>query len=233
MKPLFKTDRSIGKSLLTPDDVARIATKDGLTEVVLVEDNFHGFLESRKIFDESNLKFTFCLRLNIYEEKESKQTHKVVIIALNDEGCKALYKIHTEAFCENEGKLKLEDLVKHWSENLGMAIPFYDSFLYYNNFTFASFAPDLKPFKPQFLVEDNGLPFDGLLKNSILEYTKGKYNIEKVKTIYYEKAEDFEVFQTFKITCGEYKGRAKDLSSPGLEHFCSDKFSFEAWKNER
>jgi hypothetical protein len=36
----------------------------------------------------------------------------------------------------------------------------------------------------------------------------------------------------YKIICNRTFGRDRSLEKPELPHFCSDKFSFEAWKEE-
>ena len=244
MIPLFKTHYSIGKSILTlesPDKVKnggsdsaiKIAKDAGLTQFVLVEDNFHGFPEAKKRCEDNDLDLKFGIRLNVCNDHEYDETHKVVIFAKNDEGCKRLYRLYSAAFCEHEGKLTISDIKKYWDlKDLKMVIPFYDSFLHYNHFTFSNFSPNLHGLDPTFFIEDNGLPFDRFLANEIMEYV-GPSNTKKVKTIYYKNESDFKQFQSFKIICGRITGRKRDLSSPGLDHFCSNKFSFESWINEK
>ena len=43
--------------------------------------------------------------------------------------------------------------------------------------------------------------------------------------------EDVLAFQTYKLICNRRIGRTYDLSNPGLDHFGSDEFCFESWKN--
>jgi len=244
MVPLFKTHYSIGKSILTVNDpskvksgdsdsVIQIALDNNLKKLVLVEDNFHGFLESKKRCEEHNLQLVFGLRLNICNSHsdDKKKNHKVIIFAKNDNGCKKLYKIYSSAFCDYEQRLTFKDLKEHWTNNLMMAIPFYDSFLYFNNFSFAEFVPDFSFTKPLFFIENNKLPFDHLLQEVVKQYCKKhKYETEDAKTIYYKDKKDFAAYQTFKIICNRsFNGRKSDLTRPNLDHCGSQEFCMESF----
>ena len=149
MLPLFKSHYSIGKSILTLDDpithkeggsdsVFSIAVENNLKEVVLVEDSLTGFLQAKKNADKLKLKLIFGLRINMREDasidpkKESvSSAHKIIIFAKNSDGCKILNNIYSEAFAQNHNCVDEKILKKHWNkDNLLLAIPFYDSFIY-------------------------------------------------------------------------------------------------------
>jgi|TARA_Y100001951_G_scaffold99274_1_gene101082 DNA polymerase III alpha subunit len=244
MVPLFKTHYSIGKSILTAtdpasikeggaDSVIQIAIENNLDKLVLVEDNFHGFLESKKRCDEHDIQLVFGLRLSVCNshEDDKKKNHKVIIFAKNDHGCKKLYKIHSQAFCDYEQRLTFKDLKEHWTNNLLLAIPFYDSFLHRNNFSFAEFIPDFSFVKPLFFLENNQLPFDHLLRGVVEDYcARHNYNTEESKTIYYKNKKDFAAYQTFKIICNRsFSGRKSDLTRPNLDHCGSQEFCMESF----
>jgi len=244
MVPLFKTHYSIGKSILTAtdpasikeggsDSVIQIAIENNLDKLVLVEDNFHGFLESKKRCDEHDIQLVFGLRLSVCNshEDDKKKNHKVIIFAKNDHGCKKLYKIHSQAFCDYEQRLTFKDLKEHWTNNLLLAIPFYDSFLHRNNFSFAEFIPDFSFVKPLFFLENNQLPFDHLLRGVVEGYcARHNYNTEESKTIYYKNKKDFAAYQTFKIICNRsFSGRKSDLTRPNLDHCGSQEFCMESF----
>ena len=244
MVPLFKTHYSIGKSILTvadppsikeggADSVIQIAIENNLDKLVLVEDNFHGFLESKKRCDEHDIQLVFGLRLSVcnsHQDNKSKN-HKVILFAKNDHGCKKLYKIHSQAFCDYEQRLTFKDLKEHWTNNLLLAIPFYDSFLHRNNFSFAEFVPDFSFVKPLFFLENNQLPFDHLLRGVVEDYcSRHNYDTEETKTIYYKNRKDFGAYQTFKIICNRsFSGRKSDLTRPNLDHFGSQEFCMESF----
>lgn len=238
MRALFKTQYSIGKSILSLDDpeklseggydsVFQIAEEEGLKTLTFVEDNMHGFLEAHKKCKERGIKFEFGLRM------DWEHGGKIVILAKNDDGCKGIYKIHNKAYKDGDGVVR--GLDKAWSNNLILCIPFYDSFLHENNFYFSKHSPDLKEYNPVFFWEDNGLPFDSALQSYVYNFAdNNNYRKEKVKTIYYKNKKDFVAFQTFKIICNRanFNGRERNLNDPGFAHFSSDRFSYESYKEE-
>jgi len=116
---------------------------------------------------------------------------------------------------------------------LKLAIPFYDSFIYINNFSFGNVVPDFSFTKPTMFVEDNGLALDYLLQEKVNEFaTNNDFPKTKVRSIYYNKKSDVKAFMAYKIICNRSFGKERSLERPELPHFCSDKFSFEAWKEE-
>lgn len=226
MTPLFKTHFSIGKSILRLDDVERIANENQINEIYLVEDSMTGFPEAFRLFGE---RLRFGLRLSIFNDDESPDSEsKILAYPDGDEGCRELYKLHTESF---EKKIKTP-----WLDykNIKFCIPFYDSFLHKNLTGFANCMPWL-PDEIDFIIEDNNLPFDFLLKEKVEQYvaTSPKKAIKKAKSIYYENREDVEAFQTYKCICNRQPGRQASLSNPRLDHFGSDRFCVEAWKEDK
>jgi len=248
MLPLFKTHYSIGKSILTLDDpkkacaegsdsVFSIAKENNLKQLILVEDSFTGFFEAHKRCKELNINLIFGLRLSMRnsalpEDESSK--HKVVIFAKDSEGCKLMSKIYSQAFCEFTGFSDYASLKKIWNnDHLKMAIPFYDSFIYCNNFSFCNAIPDLSFTKPDVFIESNGLALDFLLEHKASEFAKtNSFDTCAVKSIYYKSKKDVKAFMTYKIICNRTFGKERSLERPELSHFCSDRFSFEAWKQE-
>jgi DNA polymerase III alpha subunit len=248
MLPLFKSHFSIGKSILTLDDpkkvteggsdsVFKIAKDNGLKQVILVEDSLIGFFEAYKRSKEMGIQLIFGLRLSMRNsalpEDEGSQ-HKVIIFAKDDIGCKLLNKIYSKAFCTNSGFLSYSDLKELWNEtSLKLAIPFYDSFIYINNLSFGNAVPDLSFTKATLFYEDNALALDYILQEKVKEFsTNNDLSMVKVRSIYYNKKSDVKAFMAYKIICNRSFGKDRSLEKPELPHFCSDKFSFEAWKEE-
>jgi hypothetical protein len=236
LTPLFKTHCSIGKSLLTPERVFDLA-KDKLEDVWIIEDEFKGFLKFFSLSKENDLPFRFGIRLNICNdvnsETEKKESlHKAVIFALNDAGCKILYKLYAE-YSEHGDCIDYNILKDYWDDSsLFMAIPFYDSFIYCNLHYFCHAIPDLSYINSVvFFIEDNDLPFDEPTAKSIqLFCQKNNYNSMNVKSIYYENREDAEAFQTYKGICGRNKFSKKlCLDNPCLDHFGSREFCWESF----
>ena len=128
-------------------------------------------------------------------------------------------------------------LKKLWDEkSLKLAIPFYDSFIFNNIMSFSNCAPVISFTKPVFFLEDNSLPFDQLIRDSVLEFANKKgFETQEAKTIYYKSRSDFSAFQTYKCICnrGGWGGRSISLQKPNLDHCGSKEFSFESWKEKQ
>jgi|TARA_B100001094_G_C18171648_1_gene795474 DNA polymerase III alpha subunit len=249
MLALFKSHYSIGKSILTLNDASKvkdggsdsifqIALDNNLSEIILVEDSLIGFSEAYKRCTENNIKLVFGLRLsmrNSQEEADTESEHKIIIFAKNNQGCKLLNLIYSKAFTESNGYLTYETLEKVWDDtHLKLAVPFYDSFLYTNLLKYGTNSiPNFNKIKPTFFIESNGLAFDSLLKDEVVEYaSKNNCPTEKVKSIYYKNKKDAEALMSYKIICNRSFGKTRSLSRPELAHFCSNEFSFESWKEQ-
>ena len=117
-----------------------------------------------------------------------------------------------------------------WSDDLELVIPFYDSFIFNNNFYLKKCVPDFHKIPPTFWLENNGLPFDGLVGEKVLKFAQGMARpVKRVKTILYKNREDAEALQTYKILCNRNFGRAASLNSPKLNHFGSKEFCLESY----
>ena len=249
MIPVFKSTYSIGKSILTldedeldggPDSILSICEEHNIKSLVLVEDSMTGFVTAHNRCRSRDIDLVFGLRLTCCNdiETEDNSDHKIVIFANNDDGCRLLYKIYSYAHTGN-GKVDFAFLNSIWDKNLEMIIPFYDSFIYNNNFHLRKCVPNFNKICPTFWIEDNGLPFDHLLKQKVLKFAKGNLftenrPIRKVKSILYKNKQDVEALQTYKILCNRNFGRTASLSCPNLDHFGSNEFCFESYlENER
>ena len=240
MIPLFTTDHSIGKSILKfkptrpngPDSVIDIAKQHGLKKVFLLENRMHGFLDYLRYSEKSDFDFVFGLRLQVTSDFEKKSSHRINIFAKNNQGIKLLYKIYSLAFSERDGRVCEQDILKFWSsDDLLLAIPFYDSYVYYNNLTFENFIPDFSKFgSVTMFTEDNGLPFDNILREKV-KVAANYYGAttQEVKSIYYKDRKDFAAYQVRRIIDARQGARTNSLSKPNLESCGSSEFSFESW----
>lgn len=249
MLPLFKSHFSIGKSILTLDDPSKqkegksdsifsIAKDNNLKELVLVEDSLTGFMQAKKISDSMGIKLIFGLRLDMCEsaiinpkEERNNSRHKIIIFAKNSAGCKLLNAIYSDAFSECFNAVDQKILKKYWNnKNLALAIPFYDSFIFNNTMKFSNCTPSFSFTKPTFFLENNSLPFDLFLRSRIIQYCKeNNFKTESTKSIYYKNKKDVSALQTYKCITGRTFGN-KTLSKPNLDHFGSNEFCFESWK---
>lgn len=249
MIPLFKSHFSIGKSILTlkdpsehkeggSDSVFSIVEESELKELVLVEDSLTGFLQAKKNAEKLKIKLIFGLRIDMREdasvnpkEEPVDSSHKIIIFAKNSKGCQLLNIIYSEAFTKNYNCVDEKILKKHWDEkHLTLAIPFYDSFIFNNLMKFSNCTPSFGFCEPTFFIENNGLPFDGFIEKKVREYASRK--IELTKSIYYKNKKDVTALQTYKCITGRTFGN-KTLSKPNLDHFGSNEFCFESWKENK
>ena len=251
MIPLFKSHYSIGKSILTLNDpnkseeggsasIFDISAKNNLEEIILVEDSLVGLLEARKKSESLGLQLIFGLRIDVcddmtIEEKKgcSMCIHKIIIFAKNSDGCNLLNKIYSTAFTKGSGKIDFNTLKQFYNSNdLKICIPFYDSFIFHNSFSYKEPCMlDDSFFDPVYFIEENHLPYDVILKNIIENYSSNNgFETQKVKSIYYENREDFEAYQTYKCICSRgFSNKAKTLDMPNLDHCGSPEFCFESY----
>jgi len=232
VKPIFRSTYSIGKSILTLDEIVDICDEGNMENVTIVEDNLTSFMKAFHLCKERGKDLTYGLRITLCNENlEDNSDHKAVIFAMDDTGCKLLNKIYSLAFVKNDGKLTYKELKSLWNkESLCFIVPFYDSFIHQNNLHLKNCIPELDGLNPIFWIEKNELPYDRLIEQKVLEFAKKNYKISFVKTICYRNKEDVEALQTYKILCNRSFGRQATLSNPNLSHFSSDEFCWESYK---
>jgi DNA polymerase III alpha subunit len=246
MLPLFKSHYSIGKSILTlnepgetdsesADSIFDLLINNKINDLTLVENSPTGFLQAQKVSDFSGINFVFGLIFNMQCSLDSKDDeHKIIVFARSKEGCNKLNLLYSDTHCNNQGVCTNDLISQHWSDkHLLLAIPFYDSFLYKNNFSFSTCMPNFDFAKPIFFIENNNLPIDNLLEDSVNQYCSNhSLQTLKTKTILYNKKSDVEAFQTYKCICNRNFSRQSTLSNPNLSGFGSSDFSFESYLSE-
>lgn len=244
MVPLFKSNFSIGKSILTldmptqnpdpseSDSILQIAVDNKLEKIVLVEDTMIGFLQAFKSCKQLNIQLIFGLRLNCCNNISSdiseieKSQHKIIIFAKNDNGCRLLNKIYSIAFCEHDGYVDSDILASLWDDScLNLTIPFYDSYIFKNSFSFNNCIPNFNFTNCNFFIERNNLPFDEILIEKIQKIAKPTL----AKSIYYKSKKDAFAYQAYRCITNRSFGKEQSLSSPNLNHFGSDEFCWESF----
>ena len=220
MIPLFKSEHSIGKSILTIPHIFSIAQN----EVVLVEDSMSGFRKANKESAKTGKPLRFGLRI---ETTTGNNPSKVIFFAKGNQGIDSLRRIYTKAFTKNEGiyELKKEEL----SDTL-VAIPFYDSYIHRNIHNFGSHELDLEGLNPVYFEERNNHPFDILIKRAMVDMG---IKTTPAKSIYYEKKEDFTAFQWVKSMANRRGGKTPTFERPELNYFCSDEFCWESYLEDK
>lgn len=238
----------MGKSILTlskagssepdePSSIFDIAKRLDLQKITLVEDSISGFLEAYKSSEEIKRELQFGLRLTVCDNIQNKSAesrdkeHKVVVFAKNTEGYFKLVKISTVACSDGfyyYPRVDTQTLKSLWDKNLLMAIPFYDSFIFKNNFTYSICVPEFSFCEPIYFVENNNLPFDHLIEKRVREYAKANSGeVFSSQSIYYENKEDFLAYLTFRCI-----SQRTTLNKPNLEHCSSNEFCAESFKEK-
>lgn len=243
MTPIFKSTYS-RKSILTlekpephgdgPDSIFSIAKDHRLKQIVLVEDEFTGFKTAVDRSKELGIKLIFGIRFNVcndrFAEEKNQSAHKIIVFCKNDEGARELMKLYSLAFTESGGFLDYPTLKQRWTQNLKLAIPFYDSFIHRNSFYFQSCAPDFDFTTPVVFLESNDLPIDETLQfKAKATARQNNWPTERVKSIYYRNRVDADPYICYRIITNRQSGKSQTIDNPGLDGFVSDAFSFQSY----
>ena len=242
--PFFKSHYSIGKSILTleeegssvedgPQSIIDLCKKSKLKDLFLVDDSMSGFLQGYLNCESAGLNFRFGLRISVCEnlleknEEQLKKTSKVLIFAKNKKGYKRLIKIYTQAAQHGfyyVPRTDYKSLKKLWNnKDLYLVVPFYDSFLHLNTLHGHMCMPDFSFCDPLYAVEQNDIPFNYLISKRVQEFCDQNKCLN-VKSVYYNKKEDFKSFLTFRCI-----NNRSTLDKPNLDHMTSDEFCLESW----
>jgi DNA polymerase-3 subunit alpha len=247
MIPLFKSHYSLGRSILTledkneaddyPDSIIQIAKENKLTELFLVEDNMSSFLEAYTNTNNNKIKLNYGLRISITESISDKtdesraKNSKIILFFKNKKGYESLTKLFSMAAKDGfyyEPRLDYLNLKQNWSDDLILAIPFYDSFIFNNTLKNSICVPQFDFTKPVIFIENNELPFDLIIKDKMLSFAKqNKLEVFNTKSIYYNSRKDFKTYLTFRCI-----NNRSVLNKPEIDHMSSNEFCFESWKNE-
>ena len=238
--PIFTSHYS-GRSILTldqespevgPRSIFDICVKNGISDVFLCETGMTGFLEAYENSRALGLNLRYGLKLVITndatkKEESEKFESKIIFFIKNEEGYKDLIRIWMWA---NEfgfyyyPRIDWNILETLLTDNLVVAMPYYDSFVAVNLLTISEIFPKNLPKNCTFFIESNGLPMDSIIWKQLKGYAENcpACVFQKAKSVYYEKREDFMAYQTFRCILNR-----SNLSSPDMRGMCSDSFCFE------
>lgn len=240
--PLMKSNYSIGKSILTldehldsegkntetypngPKSIFGILGEENLAELVLLEDNFYSFYSAYTRCRNNKIKLVYGVN---FEYKEADSLSRISIFMRNKSGYQDLILLDSER--NKKGFLEISDLKRLMTPNLIITVPFYDSFIHKNSMTFSKFSDALLSMSPVFFLEDNGLPFDGIIREAVLDICGERFETIESKTICYYKRSDIDAFLTYKCICNRSFGK-KTLAKPNFDHFSSNEFCWESYK---
>ena len=128
MTPLFKSQFSVGKSILTAEKILNIAQLNSLERVVMVEDSFYGFRVFNQLFQENNVSLVFGIRLSVLNDEmvENERSSKLVFFARNNEGLKTIKRLYSDASLNDRNSLILSHYSVEDFKDVKVAVPFYD-----------------------------------------------------------------------------------------------------------
>ena len=249
---VFRTHYSIGSSLLTLDEPSKakpgnpvsifdLSQSVGMKDVMIVDERIDGFLQAYKVSNRLGVKLCYGLKICVCADMgdktvESKKTEsKAIILFRNSQSYGEATRIWNRAWgheghfvhrTESYGRADWKLLKTYWTENLGLALPYFNSFLARNLLTFSQITPDL-PAQPWVFKEiDSGLPFAPLIDSAIDRYTGGVTDmIVSSKTILYARPEDFKAYNVFRAIHNK-----STFDKPEQAHLSSNRFSFQSWR---
>jgi hypothetical protein len=248
---IFTSHYTIGKSIFTLDEIDKknpkeikenapvsiftVAKKYNLEEIYLRENDISGYLQALKNSDLAGVALRFGLKLRITDDVKDEENFKnrasaISIWLLNSKGQKDFIRLFSRM---ERGHLTWRILQEFFTENMSLSIPFYGSFLFKNNFKNSNCVPDFGPIKPVFELQDMGLPYDATHREIVTKYAKDAgFPTQEVHLSYYYDTARIKAYQIFRTICCRpvFEGaEKKSFNNPGLEHFCSDQFSFEKY----
>lgn len=219
-----------------PVSLCDLAKEEGLKKLYLVDANMVNFKTAQKNLQEVGCQLVFGLKIVVCEDMADKseasfKTESKVIVWMAGDGSadyQALINLETKAAQDGfyyVPRLDWKTLKAMWHPQLLLALPFYSSFLAKNTLTFASIVPAL-PCQPILLMEDNELPFDGLLNSAVVRYAAANGIVpQAAQTIYYKTREDAKKWLVWRAILGR-----QSFDKPQMDHCCSREFCWEHFK---
>jgi len=217
-----------------PQSIITLAKKTGLKEVYFVSTRMYDFPAALKLCEQNNLQLIFGLELwvcsNSEEHSEASvaDESKVIVFMKNSDAYFDIIKLYSRVYGNIKNKYykmraSWSILKECWTPNLLLAISFFDGFYARNTLNYgSSIIPDF-PDKPIFLKEVNsGLPFEDILYESLNNFTKGEYEVVRVKTIYYNNYQDFRAWQVYRSI--HFRS---NFSNPEMNFCMSNQFCLE------
>jgi DNA polymerase III alpha subunit len=183
------------------------------------------------------------------EKKESfgnelsrKNESKIIVRALNSEGYKDLIVLYRSYMMDRtdyyyHNRTTWDKLKTYWTKNLQLCIPFFDSFVAKNLLSYgAAISPDLSFASADgqsiwfFKEVGSGHVHESLIARALDSYLASLAGNPAVvliptKSIYYKDKEYFDGYMAYRAL-----QQKTTFSRPELPYFCSNKFSFESWK---
>ncbi len=244
--PIFY-DHSSKKSLLTydpikdvkaggPASIVKLCKDHDIQRCYGVSDKFDTFIDAWKNLRKEKMKFRFGLEMWMCDDSHVRDAnslfneHKIIIFAKNSAAYKDLIKIFSTCRMTRDNfyykyRFDFKQLNPLWTDNLTLALPFFDSAIARNTIGYnANIIPDF-PTAPVIVREQNTEhPQADVINDALDNFNRdGKFEEVKTKTIFYERADDMDAYTVYR--CIHNRGASFD--EPKMDYFCSPSFSFE------
>jgi DNA polymerase III alpha subunit len=244
--PIFY-DHSSKKSILTywkdkeltangPRSIIKICKDNNVNTIYGISNNFATFIEAYKNCRDSNINFRFGVELwmcddaKVHNEESLNNEHKIIIFAKNSDSYKDLVKIYSACHASRDNfyykaRFDFKQLKPLWTNNLILALPFFDSVIANNTTSYnCHIIPDF-PVAP-IIMREQGTehPMEETINRALDSFNSDdKYEEVKTKTIFYEKRSHFDEYTVYRCI----HNRGASIEEPKMDYFCSPAFSFE------
>lgn len=243
--PVFSSHYSYLSSILTfeeagktkagnPTSICDIAKNNDLKKIVVVDERIDGFIEAYKNLSKIGVELIYGIKICVCGDSSNKTDDSrstesnIIIFVKNTQGYSDLIRIYNRAWTDgfyDYGRTDWKTLKEFWTPNLTLALPFFSSFVARNLLNMCSIVPDFPEPPILFREIESGLPFAKLIEEALTKFaSQHSLYIQDTKSIYYEKASDYDAYVTFRAI-----GTRGEFTRPQVDHMCSDAFSFESW----
>jgi len=245
--PIFKTEASIARSILTVEDIDdikenqpvsifAIAKKHDLKQLIICDDNFINFptlyktCEKRKIHLIFGCNFTICNDVVDKSDQSLFSNCKVTVLMKNSQGYKDLIKLHNIINGNSDNfyytaRGQWEMIQDYWTENLELVMPSYDNFLHINLLENGTCVPKLGKIKPVISFSNQDVPYDMVLSPKLQEFAaNNKLECQEVHNIYYYLDNHYKYYNTVRCINNRTK-----FNCPNVNYLSSNEFSFESY----
>lgn len=226
-----------------PKSIVKLCEEHKFKQCVAVSDNFSTFIEAYKAFDKVGIQFVFGLDLWMVADVASKddfarkQESKITIFIKNSQGYQDLIKLYTDCYTNKDRAIKdhrlgtrfrydWKALKGMWTDNLSLALPFFDSAIAKNCTVWGAQIMPEYPVDPVIFREvKSEHPMEETINAALDEYNRdSRFAEQKVKNIYYAKREDFKANAVYRSI-----HHHSSYSKPEMEYFCSPEFCLESY----
>lgn len=222
-----------------PQSIIKMCKEANLSKCVFISNNFHTYVEALKICEKSKIELVFglevlmCQDSSVHAEESVATNHKLILMGKNSQSYFDLCNIFTAWQTDTNNKyyeyrFDYKQLKQYWTENLFIVFPFFDNPIATN------FLVDGSNIIPDFPTKDIVIwreqrtdhPHEGLINYALNNFNKDKAYFEvPTKTILYPKREDAKAWLVYRTI-----DEKSEFSKPELPYCCSDRFSFEDYK---